>query len=144
MDTGEASAGLRVLCVDDDRQTLQSNLALCGRLPSVCGVQGFSRARDALRRSEFGDRTGEQLRGEMEKDRAVLETLEEKEPDGRSGLFPAILCSFLAILTAAFYGVSSKLPLILAAGVCCVFAILFFLRYSACVRRARRFHRIAS
>ena len=89
-----------------------------------------SRARDALRRSEFGDRTGEQLRGEMEKDRAVLETLEEKEPDGRSGLFPAILCSFLAILTAAFYGVSSKLPLILAAGVCCVFAILFFLRYS--------------
>ncbi len=48
MDTGEASAGLRVLCVDDDRQTLQSNLALCGRLPSVCGVQGFSRARDAL------------------------------------------------------------------------------------------------
>ena len=89
-----------------------------------------SRARDALRRSEFGDRTGEQLRGEMEKDRAVLETLEEKEPDGRSGLFPAILCSFLAILTAAFYGVSSKLPLILAAGGCCVFAILFFLRYS--------------
>ena len=59
----------------------------------------------------------------------ILETLDEKEPTGRSGLFPAVVCSFLAILTAAFYGVTAKLPLILAAGVCCVFAILFFLRY---------------
>ena len=89
-----------------------------------------SRARDALRRSEFGDYTGDELQAEIEKDRAVLETLDEKEPTGRSGLFPAVVCSFLAILTAAFYGVTAKLPLILAAGVCCVFAILFFLRYS--------------
>ena len=89
-----------------------------------------ARARDALRRSEFGDLTGEQLRMELEKDRSVLENLDEKEPEGRSGLFPAILFSFLAILTAAFYGVSMKLPLILTAAVCCVLAILFFLRYS--------------
>ena len=89
-----------------------------------------ARARDALHRSEFGDLTGEQLRAEMEEDRAVLQTLEEKEPEGRSGLFPAILFSFLAILTAAFYGVTTKLPLILTAAVCCVLAILFFLRYS--------------
>ena len=89
-----------------------------------------SRAKEALRRSEFGDRTGEELRSEIEADRKTLESLSDKEPVGRSGLFPAILCSFLAILTAAFYGASSNIALILAAAVCCGFAILFFLRYS--------------
>ena len=89
-----------------------------------------SRAKEALRRSEFGDRTGEELRSEIEADRKTLESLADKEPVGRSGLFPAILCSFLAILTAAFYGASSNIALILAAAVCCIFAILFFLRYS--------------
>ena len=89
-----------------------------------------SRARDALRRSDFGDRTGEELRSEIEADRRTLDSLSDREPTGRSGLFPALLCSFLAILTAAFYGASSNLALILAAAVCCVFAIFFFLRYS--------------
>ena len=89
-----------------------------------------SRSKEALRRSDFGDRTGEELRSEIEADRKTLESLADKEPVGRSGLFPAILCSFLAILTAAFYGASSNIALILAAAVCCIFAILFFLRYS--------------
>ena len=88
-----------------------------------------SRARDALRRSDFGDRTGEELKAEIEADRAELESL-NPEPSTRTGLLPAILCSFLAILTAAFYGVTNNLPLILAAGVLCAGAILFFLRYS--------------
>ena len=88
-----------------------------------------SRAREALRRSDFGNMTGEELQAELETDRAVLEEL-GPEPTTRTGLLPAILCSFLAILTAAFYGVTNKIPLILAAGLLCVGAILFFLRYS--------------
>jgi DNA repair exonuclease SbcCD ATPase subunit len=50
-----------------------------------------SRAKDALRRSDFGDRTGEELRSEIEADRRTLDSLSDREPTGRSGLFPAIL-----------------------------------------------------
>ena len=89
----------------------------------------LSRAREALRRSDFGDKTGEELRAELEMDRTALDGL-VPEPSTRTGLLPAILCSFLAILTAAFYGVTNKLPLILAAGLFCIGAILFFMRYS--------------
>ena len=90
----------------------------------------LSRAREALRRSEFSDRTGEELRAEIKADRAALEELEEV-PEQQSGFVPALLFSVLAILTAAFYGVSMKVPLILLAAVFCVGAILFFLRYSS-------------
>ncbi len=89
-----------------------------------------ARARDALRRSEFGDRSREELEKELGKARETLEMLEEDKTDGRSGLLPAILCSVLAILAAAFYGVTSNFPLILASAFCCAGAILFFLRYS--------------
>lgn len=88
-----------------------------------------SRARDALRRSEFGDRSSEELEEEIANDRAALEVLGEAD-ESRTGLLPAIAFSVLAVLAAAFYGVTSKIPLILGAALCCVGAILFFLRYS--------------
>lgn len=39
---------LTVLCVDDERLTLQSLVALCGKIPEISFVQGFSRAKEAL------------------------------------------------------------------------------------------------
>ena len=39
---------MRVVCVDDDRQTLQNTLSLCRQMPQVEAAEGFSRARDAL------------------------------------------------------------------------------------------------
>ena len=39
---------LNVLCVDDEQQALQSALALCGAIPEISSVRGFSCAREAL------------------------------------------------------------------------------------------------
>lgn len=89
-----------------------------------------SRARDALRRSDFGDVGSEELETELSGARSALEELETTPPVGRNGLLPAILFSVLAILAAAFYGVTAKLSLILGAVLCCLGAITCFVRYS--------------
>lgn len=39
---------LHVLCVDDERLTLQHIVSLCGEIPEVCDAQGFLRAGEAL------------------------------------------------------------------------------------------------
>ena len=64
-----------------------------------------------------------------EEDRETLLGLE----DGRSGsryLIPAVIFSALAIVAAALYGLMTKVPLIVVAGVFCVAAVFFFVRYS--------------
>ncbi len=90
----------------------------------------LTRRRDALRRSDFGDRTAEELEAEIEEDRAALEEASTEHSSKLPPLFPALLCSLLAVLAAAFYGVTTELWLIIIAALCCAGAIIFFLRYS--------------
>ncbi|MCR5136922.1 MAG: AAA family ATPase [Oscillospiraceae bacterium] len=97
----------------------------------------LSRCRDALRRSQFGERASEDLAEEIQADRETLEELEEEPGPGRSVL-PAILFSFLAVLTAVLYGITAKLPVIIASGIFCIGAIVFFLRYSRLRQNALR------
>ena len=92
-------------------------------------LEELSHSREALRNSDFGTYSFEQLEQEVAKDRETLLDLE----DGRSStrnLIPAVLFSVLAILSAAFYGILTKIPLIAAAGIFCVSAVFFFVRYS--------------
>ena len=39
---------MKILCVDDDRQTLQQHIALCRELPHVTQAEGFTGAKEAL------------------------------------------------------------------------------------------------
>ena len=97
----------------------------------------LSRRREALQRSEFGDRTREELEAEVSGDMDSLEEIRE-DTGHRFALFPAVAFSILAILLAALYGLWSKLPYILGAGFMCVGAIIFFLRYSRIRQAAQR------
>lgn len=89
----------------------------------------LSRRREALQRSEFGDRSREELEAEVSGDMDSLEEIRE-DTGHRFALFPAVAFSILAILLAALYGLWTKLPYILGAGFMCVGAIIIFLRYS--------------
>ena len=97
----------------------------------------LSRRREALQRSEFGDRSREELEAEVSSDMDSLEEIRE-DTGHRFALFPAVAFSILAILLAALYGLWTKLPYILGAGFMCVGAILFFLRYSRIRQAAQR------
>ena len=97
----------------------------------------LSRRREALQRSEFGDRSREELEAEMNNDMDSLEEIRE-DTGHRFALFPAVAFSILAILLAALYGLWTKLPYILGAGFMCVGAIIFFLRYSRIRQAAQR------
>ena len=97
----------------------------------------LSRRREALQRSEFGDRSREELEAEVNNDMDSLEEIRE-DTGHRFALFPAVAFSILAILLAALYGLWTKLPYILGAGFMCVGAILFFLRYSRIRQAAQR------
>ena len=97
----------------------------------------LSRRREALQRSEFGDRSREELEAEVSGDMDSLEEIRE-DTGHRFALFPAVAFSILAILLAALYGLWTKLPYILGAGVMCVGAIIFFLRYSRIRQAAQR------
>ena len=92
-------------------------------------LAGLARSREALQRSEFGDRSREQLEAEVQRD---LEALDEVAEDTRHrfALLPAVLCSVLAIVFAALYGLRSGVPMILGAGLMCLGAVFFFFRYS--------------
>lgn len=89
----------------------------------------LSRRRAALQHSEFGDRSRDVLEAEVQRDCEKLEEIRE-DTGHRLALLPAVLFSALAILLAAFYGVWLKLPMILGAGLMCIGAVVFFLRYS--------------
>ena len=97
----------------------------------------LSRRREALQRSEFGDRSREELEAEVSGDMDSLEAIRE-DTGHRFALFPAVAFSILAILLAALYGLWTKLPYILGAGFMCVGAIIFFLRYSRIRQAAQR------
>ena len=97
----------------------------------------LSRRREALQRSEFGDRSREELEAEVSGDMDSLEEIRE-DTGHRFALFPAVAFSILAILLAALYGLWTKLPYILGAGFMCVGAIIFFLRYSRIRQAAQR------
>ena len=97
----------------------------------------LSRRREALQRSEFGDRSREELEAEVSGDMDSLEEIRE-DTGHRFALFPAVAFSILAILLAALYGLWTKLPYILGAGFMCVSAIIFFLRYSRIRQAAQR------
>lgn len=97
----------------------------------------LSRRREALQRSEFGDRCREELEAEVSSDMDSLEGIRE-DTGHRFALFPAVAFSVLAILLAALYGLWTKLPYILGAGFMCVGAIIFFLRYSRIRQTAQR------
>ena len=97
----------------------------------------LSRRREALQRSEFGDRSREELEAEVSSDMDSLEEIRE-DTGHRFALFPAVAFSILAILLAALYGLWTKLPYILGAGFMCVGAIIFFLRYSRIRQTAQR------
>ncbi len=99
-------------------------------------LAAVSRSRDALRRNEFGDRSVEELEEEIQKDRAELN---ETSPSGHAhlSLIPAVLFSVLAVLLAAIFGIGNRLPLILGAGLCCIGAVLCFLRYSRVLQESR-------
>ena len=97
----------------------------------------LSRRREALQRSEFGDRSREELEAEVNNDMDSLEEIRE-DTGHRFALFPAVAFSILAILLAALYGLWTKLPYILGAGFMCVGAIIFFLRYSRIRQAAQR------
>ena len=97
----------------------------------------LSRRREALQRSEFGDRSREELEAEVSSDMDSLEEIRE-DTGHRFALFPAVAFSILAILLAALYGLWTKLPYILGAGFMCVGAIIFFLRYSRIRQAAQR------
>ena len=97
----------------------------------------LSRRREALQRSEFGDRSREELEAEVSSDMDSLEEIRE-DTGHRFALFPAVAFSILAILLAALYGLWTKLPYILGAGFRCVGAIIFFLRYSRIRQAAQR------
>ena len=97
----------------------------------------LSRRREALQRSEFGDRSREELEAEVSSDMDSLEEIRE-DTGHRFALFPAVAFSILAILLAALYGLWTKQPYILGAGFMCVGAIIFFLRYSRIRQAAQR------
>ena len=89
----------------------------------------LARRRETLQRSEFGDRSREELEAEVRGDMNTLEEIKE-DIGHRYALVPAVVFSVLAILLAALYGIWTKLPYILGAGLMCAGAIIFFLRYS--------------
>ena len=78
----------------------------------------LSRRREALQRSEFGDRSREELEAEVSGD---MDSLEEIRED-----------------TGHRFALWTKLPYILGAGFMCVGAIIFFLRYSRIRQAAQR------
>ncbi|MBR4474969.1 MAG: AAA family ATPase [Oscillospiraceae bacterium] len=96
----------------------------------------LSQSRDALRRNEFGNRSAEELEAEVRQDRAFLSEAEAESKPGLA-LLPAVAFSILAVVLAAFYGMASRLPLILGAGLCCIGAVIFFLRYSRSLQASR-------
>ena len=85
--------------------------------------------RQALRGSDFGDRSPEELEAEVDRDWEEYDRLASCKEQNRA-LVPTILCFVLAALAAAFYSSSRALWLILGAVVFCAAALFFLLRYS--------------
>lgn len=89
----------------------------------------LSERREALRHSDFGDLTQEELEEQVRADREELVSLSRQKKTGKA-LWPAILCFLLAAIGAAVYTYRQWIPLMIAAGVLCLAAVFFMLRYS--------------
>ena len=89
----------------------------------------LSERREALHRSDFGELTAQDFRQQLEDDREELTALEQSRHTGKA-LWPAILCFLLAVIAAAVYTYRQLIPLMIAAGVLCVAAVVLMLRYS--------------
>jgi len=89
----------------------------------------LSERREALRHSDFGELTQEELENQVTADQEELEELSRQKKTGKV-LWPAILCFLLAAIGAAVYTYRPWIPLMIAAGVLCLAAVFFMLRYS--------------
>ena len=89
----------------------------------------LSRRRNDLASSDFSDLSVEELKQEIERDREELLS-QQKNTGKNQNIIPAIVFSFMAVVLAAVYGASEKIPVIALAGVCCILAVFFFIRYS--------------
>ena len=92
-------------------------------------VDALARRREELRRSEFGELSAEELEEQVQADREELEELNRQKHTGKA-LWPAILCFLLAVIAAAVYTYKQWVPLMVAAGVLCVGAVVLMLRFS--------------
>ena len=96
----------------------------------------LTQSREALRRSEFGGKSKEELEEEVRRDREELAGAGTEDRTGLS-LLPAVVFSVLAVVLAGLYGMSKSVYLILGAGLCCLGAVIFFLRYSRSLQEQR-------
>ena len=89
----------------------------------------LSRKREALRSSDFGDRTTAEIREEVRQD---LETCQLVAEDAKksASFFPALLLAIFAVAAAGLYSAFGRTALIITAGVACLASVLLFIRYS--------------
>lgn len=90
--------------------------------------------REALRAADFGSRSVDELTRETAEDISRLEAL-KKEEKKRGPLLPAILCFVLAVLLAAVYTSTQRLPFIILAALFGAGAVVLLLHYAK-IRRA--------
>ena len=100
-------------------------------------MEELSLRREELRQSSFADRTLSQLEQEAQADLDRLEELGDPSVSGRK-LLPALLCFALAIACAAAYSFLDLLPLIIAAGVFCLAAVVLLMAYSRSRQNVQR------
>ena len=89
----------------------------------------LSSLREELRQSDLGDRGPDELQAEIRQDLQALRELEGQTRPSRA-LLPALICFILAVAAAAVYTVKPLLPLVFAAAILCVAAIVLLLRHA--------------
>ena len=85
--------------------------------------------RQELRQTRFGDRSRQEIEDQVREDLEEYEALAGERRTSHM-LLPALICFLLALVAAVVYTSTQMLPLILAAGVLCVAAVILMLRYS--------------
>ena len=89
----------------------------------------LSQAREELRQSPFGDQNPEQLEKQVRGDLERLRELAQPRKGSRV-LLPMLLCFLLAATLAALYTYYELIPLIVAAGVFCLAALVLLMLWS--------------
>ena len=97
----------------------------------------LSEKRQALRESGFGSRSLAEMEQEVRRDLKRLQELGEPKLTGR-WLLPSLLCFIAAVVCAAFYTSTELLPLIIAAGVFCLAAVLLLTGYGRMRQNVQR------
>ncbi len=100
-------------------------------------VAELSLRRQELRESDFGDRSLPDLEQEVQSDLHRMQEL--GAPVNKSKLqLPAILCFVLAVVAAIFYTRTRMIPLIVAAALLCLAAVVLLMGYSRGRQAAQR------